>query len=105
MEKKAEIARDHVILFAVAMFVFVIVIIFLFGPGKQVIIDTYKILFPKFGNSTTGPEDIQVIRYDILTDKIEFYDGLDWISFENQPSVRLGDIEIEYQKNSKCIKY
>lgn len=65
------------------------VLVMIYGPGAF-----YKYL-PDFGNKTMIVKDVEKLRYDILKDKVQYYDGDKWRDFKGS-EVTLNDKEIGY---------
>jgi len=89
--RKADI-RTFVIPMLIAIAVLVIVYIFLFGPGRE-ILARLGVILPDLDANKTGIKDIETIGYNIAQDKPKYYDGIYWVEFPTL--LILGDRELE----------
>ena len=91
MNKKA-ITVKALIAMLVAIAVLAIVYFFLIGPGKNIIIDKPDIILPGFNTNKTPIEDTQIIGYNIQSDTVEYFTGIEWVRIRDP--IELGDKEI-----------
>lgn len=89
------------VLVAIALVVLVVVIyaVYSFATGRAIpFVDS----LPGFGQVNPVIEDIETLRYDLTTDKVQYYDGTDWLDFQGNDKVEgkvtLGEKELDYDK-------
>ncbi len=77
---------------AVIVLVIVVAGLYLFGGDFS----KFFSWLPNFGNKTEEPiKGIEIFRYNIATDTIEYYDGTKFSEFKAGEAIRLGDKKIE----------
>ena len=109
MNKKAHVSeelKNMGIALAVLFIVLIGIGIWYFG-----LFDKIKILLPSFNNTQPKKLDIEIIRYSLSNDKIQWYDGVNFWGFDKNGQVILNkktlqeaqikeDIGINYYYNS-----
>jgi hypothetical protein len=85
MNKKGEEARPGgaIVLALIAAFVLVMVYLFLFGPGKE-LLTKVGILIPTLNASQPQTDGIEIIGYNIEAHSLEYYDGQTWHVIEDK---------------------
>jgi len=96
MNKKA-LAVKQIIVALIAVFLLVIVYLFLFGPGREILIDKVKTIIPGFNTTKPPSPEVQILGYNLDSETLEFYDGLSWHKI-NDNKIKLGDKEINKAK-------
>ncbi len=89
--KKGEIAIEQVIIVIVAILVIVVVGYFAwnFFTGKA---DVVANNLPLFGQTNNPIKSIQEVRYDVINDNVQYYDGTTWHDFDVKTgTANLGD--------------
>ncbi|MBU0466552.1 MAG: hypothetical protein KJ718_06490 [Nanoarchaeota archaeon] len=92
LNKKAEEPRTAYLPALIALFVLVIIFLFFFGPGRE-ILDKFGIIIPNFNATKTGETTPEILRYEIGTSNLAFYDGIQWVNLED--TIKLGDKKID----------
>ncbi|RMD67999.1 hypothetical protein D6817_00015, partial [Candidatus Pacearchaeota archaeon] len=76
MKKSAQsLSVRKLIAIVLLIFLLVIILFFLFGPGKATFKERLEALLPDFILPSGQKEPIAIIRYSIPDDKLEWYDG------------------------------
>lgn len=77
--KRAEV-RTYAILIVLAVFLIIFLLLFY---NRTAIAQRLDTIFPNFGFANQSTEQTQILRYSILEDKIEWYDGTKFNTFAN----------------------
>ncbi len=86
------ISRLIGIVIAVVVLVIVLVGLFFFYSGKAF---PFFQWLPDFKRNATVVEGSEIIRYDIIGDKVQYYDGTSWVDFSND--LKFGDKNLNYE--------
>ncbi|MBI2451657.1 hypothetical protein HYV50_01100 [Candidatus Pacearchaeota archaeon] len=87
MNKKAqEDSRTSIFPILLVVFLLAVLIIFLGIKGSD-ILDRLKNFIPGFRPQNATTESIEIIRYDIENNNMQYYDGLSWLDFQNEISL------------------
>jgi len=98
MSDKKGVAVGYLIAAIVAFFVlFVVLFGGLGGPsGLKSVSDRILNFFPTFGGGEVSVEGVNILRYDIAEDKVQYYDGERWVDFEKQGEIKLRNKKLNY---------
>ncbi|MBI2632233.1 hypothetical protein HYW75_04470 [Candidatus Pacearchaeota archaeon] len=86
--KKGEMSLPVILSMIVAIFVLVLVGIFIYDVGTGKAIPFAKYL-PDFMTKKDKVEGMEILRYQIIEDKVQYYDGTNWLDFKD------GKVELE----------
>lgn len=51
---------------------------------------------PSFNDTKPRVTNLEILSYNLKEDKVQFYDGSNWVDFKNQASVKLNDKTVQY---------
>ncbi|MBX4196468.1 hypothetical protein KW805_02690 [Candidatus Pacearchaeota archaeon] len=93
MRKKGDVATPVLIFGIIALVVFGIAAASLFKVGLP---DWFKNLLPGFDNNQSPVTSLQVVRYQIDSDNVQYYDGSQWRDFREPKNwqVVVGDKQV-----------
>jgi len=97
--KKAQLATSQLII--ILLTVALLVIIILYWPQlKAHTVERLALIIPSLNAAKPPAEEAQIIRYYILQDKVQYYDGVSWIDFppEQNSEIKLENKVISKQK-------
>ena len=77
---------------AVVVLVIVILSIWLFSSGKLPFFGS----LPSFNQTKPLVTDVEIFRYQILSDKLQYYDGTRWNDFKSDTTIEANGKKIEY---------
>lgn len=98
-DKKAELATSQLII--ILLTAALLVMIILYWPQlKAYTADRLALIIPSLNASKPPAEDVQIIRYDISQDNVQYYDGVSWLDFpmEQNSYIEVENKKIERQK-------
>ena len=85
------------ILGIIAIAIIVLFIVFSFLGKVGIISSNFFSIIPDFYPGTPGVKDVQILRYLIDKNTVEYYDGIKWNSFNKQGAAELGDKKVSYK--------
>ncbi len=93
--KKAELKTVSIVL--VIVIVTLAIIIFGYSLGWSKLLERLNIIIPNQTINQPPKEEFQLLRYNVSDDIVEYYDGIDWIEF-NQDAKTFGEKTLNSDK-------